>query len=156
VVLFWYNPNITDADEYERRLAEVRRYADLAGVELVEGPRDTEAWEAATAGLEEEPEGGRRCDICFGLRLEAAAAEARRQGLGHLTTTLTVSPHKSFAKVVEAAQVAGCGGAFLAIDFKKQGGTERSLQLSREYGLYRQDYCGCEPSRRAREHRRRR
>jgi predicted adenine nucleotide alpha hydrolase (AANH) superfamily ATPase len=158
VVLFWYNPNITDPDEYQRRLAEARRYAGIAGVGLIEGPHDTAAWETATQGSMEEPEGGRRCDACFRLRLQVAGEVAREQGIELLTTTLTISPHKPLAKVQAAGEQAleGMTVTYLPIDFKKQGGFERSGQLSREHGLYRQDFCGCEPSRRERERERRR
>jgi len=150
VVLFWYNPNITDRDEHGRRLREARRYARIVGVELIEGPHDTDRWEAAVEGLLNEPEGGRRCDACFRLRLQVAAEAARERGIEQLTTTLTLGPHKPLAKVLAAAEQALEGGpvTYLPIDFKKQAGFERSLQLSRKHNLYRQDFCGCEPSRR--------
>ena len=156
VVLFWYNPNITDPDEHQRRLAEARRYAGIAGVRLIEGPHDTAAWEAAAGGLMEEPEGGRRCEACFRLRLQAAARLAQEQGIELLTTTLTISPHKPLVKVLAAAEAAleGSPVTYLPIDFKKQGGFDRSGQLSRQHNLYRQDFCGCEPSRRERDRRR--
>ena len=158
VLLYWFNPNITDPDECRKRLAEARRYARIVGVTLIEGPHDTEAWSAAARGLMEEPEGGRRCDACFRLRLRAAAQVAREQGIELLTTTLTISPHKALATVQAAAEEAlvGTGVSYLPIDFKKHGGFERSRQISREHNLYRQDFCGCEPSRRERERRRRR
>ncbi len=158
VVLFWYNPNITDPGEHDRRVAEARRYAALVGAGLLEGPRDPERWEEAAEGLLEEPEGGRRCDACFRLRLQVAGQAAAERGIGLLTTTLTIGPRKPLAKVAAAAQEAltGLPVEYLPIDFKKQGGFDRSLQLSRQHGLYRQDFCGCEPSRREREERRRR
>ncbi|MBM3472160.1 MAG: epoxyqueuosine reductase QueH [Armatimonadetes bacterium] len=156
LVLFWYNPNITDPDEYRRRLAEARRYAGTASLTLIEGRPDTEAWEAAAQGLMEEPEGGRRCDACFRVRLRAAAHVAEEQGIERLTTTLTISPHKPLAKVQAAAEQAlgGTTVTYLPIDFKKQGGFERSRELSRGHNLYRQDFCGCEPSRIERNQRR--
>ena len=158
VLLYWYNPNITDPDEYRKRLVEARRYTGIVGVTLIEGPHDAPAWEAAAQGLMDEPEGGRRCDACFRLRMRAAAQVAREQGIELLTTTLTISPHKPLAKVQAAAGEAleGSPVTYLPIDFKKQGGFERSRQLSREHSLYRQDFCGCEPSRRERDRRRRR
>lgn len=157
VVLFWYNPNLTDRDEHDRRLAEARRYAQSAGVELLEGPFEDARWRTVAEGLMAEPEGGRRCDACFRLRLRVAGEAAEAQGIGLLTTTLTLGPRKPLVKVaVAAAQaLAGLPVEYLPLDFKKQGGFDRSLQLSREYGLYRQDFCGCEPSRREREERRR-
>jgi predicted adenine nucleotide alpha hydrolase (AANH) superfamily ATPase len=158
VLLYWYNPNIADVEEYRRRLAEARRYAGIVGVTLIEGPHDTGAWEAAAQGLMDEPEGGRRCDACFRLRLGAAARVAQEQGIELLTTTLTISPHKPLAKAQAAAEhaLAGTAVTYVPIDFRKQGGFERSRELSREHNLYRQDFCGCEPSRREREKRRHR
>jgi predicted adenine nucleotide alpha hydrolase (AANH) superfamily ATPase len=158
LVLFWYNPNITDTAEHERRLAEARRYAHVAGIELVEGTHDTGRWDKAAEGLLDEPEGGKRCDACFRLRLRVAAEAARERGIPFLTTTLTISPHKPLAKVAAAAALAleGLPVEFLPFDFKKQAGFERSRQLSHEHHLYRQNFCGCEPSRRERALRRRR
>lgn len=155
VVLFWYNPNITDKAEHDRRLAEVRRYAAAVGVQLIEGTHDAAAWEAATEGLTDEPEGGHRCDVCFRLRLRAAAETACVHGIKQFTTTLTVSPHKAFPRVMNAAKeaVAGLPVEFLGIDFKKRAGFERTIELSRAHNLYRQDFCGCEPSRRERRRR---
>jgi predicted adenine nucleotide alpha hydrolase (AANH) superfamily ATPase len=157
VVLFWYNPNITDAEEHDRRLAEARRYARIASAELVEGPHDPARWQEAARGLLEEPEGGRRCDACFRLRLRVAGEAARDHGIELLTTTLTLSPHKPLAKVAAAAEEAlqGLPVQYVPLDFKKQGGVDRSLQLSRQHDLYRQDFCGCESSRRERNLRRR-
>ena len=156
VVLLWYNPNVTDRDEHERRLAEARRYAGIVGVELIEGPRDVERWREAAEGLLEDPEGGRRCDACFRLRLRVAGEAAEERGIELLTTTLTLGPRKPLAKVAAAAEeaLAGLPVEYVPIDFKKQGGFDRSLQLSKQHGLYRQDFCGCEPSRLERERRR--
>jgi predicted adenine nucleotide alpha hydrolase (AANH) superfamily ATPase len=153
VVLFWYNPNITDRAEHEHRLAEARRYAGTAGVEFIEGPHEAARWQAAAEGLLEEPEGGRRCDACFQLRLRAAGEAAVERGIPLLTTTLTLGPRKPLTKVAAAAQEAlvGLPVEYLPFDFKKQGGFERSLQLSEQHKLYRQDFCGCEPSRRERD-----
>jgi len=156
VTLFWYNPNITDPEEHERRLAEARKYAQMVHLPLIEGPHDTQAWEMAAKGLLEEPEGGRRCEACFRLRLRVAGEVAREHGIGLLTTTLTVSPHKPLAQIAAAAEeaLAGLPVQFVPINFKKQGGFDRSTQLSKQFGLYRQDFCGCEPSRRERDQRR--
>ena len=156
VVLLWYNPNITDAEEHQKRLDEFLRYADRVGVDFVVGPYDVGEWWQAVQGLEEEPEGGARCAVCFRMRLETVARAAQAAGIPLFTTTLTISPHKSFTQVQEAAQAAArdTGTRFLPIDFKKQGGFERSSQLAAEHGLYRQDYCGCEFSKRERDARR--
>ena len=156
VVLFWYNPNITDPEEHERRLQEVTRYAESVGVDLISAQHDPEAWETAVAGLESEPEGGRRCDICYAMRLARTGEEAAELGIETITTTLSISPHKRIEKIAAAAAraLAGTGLGFLAEDYKKQAGFQRSAELSREFGLYRQDYCGCEPSKREAEERR--
>ena len=157
VVPLWYNPNITDPVEHERRLREAQRYAEKLGLELIAPPYTPEAWEALVRGMEEEPEGGRRCEVCFRVRLEAAARAARELGIGRFTTTLTVSPHKSFERVRVAAEAAAAreGAEYVPYDFKKQAGFQRSTELAAEHGLYRQDYCGCEFSKREREQRRR-
>jgi hypothetical protein len=156
VILFWYNPNITDREEYDRRLVEVTRYAEGVDVELVAAAHDPESWEDATAGLDAEPEGGRRCDICYAMRLARTGEEADKLGVATITTTLSISPHKRVERIAAAAAkaLAGTGNEFLAEDFKKQAGFERSAELSKEFGLYRQDYCGCEPSKREAQERR--
>jgi epoxyqueuosine reductase len=158
VVLFWCNPNITDAEEHEKRLQGARLYAERLGLRLVEAPYEPAGWQEAIRGLEDEPEGGRRCDVCFRLRLAAAAEAARVEGIAHFTTTLSISPHKSFEKIAAAGDAVPrqSGVAFLPIDFKKRAGFQRSTELAEEHGLYRQDYCGCEFSRRERDGRPRR
>lgn len=155
-MLFWYNPNITDAEEHERRADEFRRYAEELGLESVVGPYDVSAWWESIAGLEAEPEGGRRCSKCFSLRMAAAARAAHVARMSLFATTLTNSPHKSLAQVQEAGDAAAreAGVRFLPVDFKKRGGFERSSQLAAAHGLYRQDYCGCEFSKRERDARR--
>lgn len=102
-------------------------------------------WQQAVAGLEDEPEGGRRCDVCFLVRLRHAARKARELGCEVFTTTLTISPHKPLARVAPAGEQAAAetGGRFLPEDFKKRDGFRRSVELSKQYGLYRQRYCGC-------------
>ncbi len=149
VTLFYYNPNIWPQAEYLRRRDEqqrlLRQLPVKYPVQFVEGAYDPERFLAAVAGLEEAPEGGDRCAVCFSLRLAAAAQAALDRDIGLFTTTLTVSPHKNAALLNEvgsqAAQEAGI--QFLPSDFKKQDGYKRSLQLSAQYGLYRQQYCGC-------------
>lgn len=156
VVLFWYNPNLTDPVEHEKRLQEARRLAESLGLRLIAPPHDPGSWRAAVRGLESEPEGGRRCDVCFRLRLEAAAQAASEEGICAFTSTLSISPHKSFEQIKSAGESAAreTGEEFLALDFKKQSGFQRSTELAAEHGLYRQDYCGCEFSKREAEQRR--
>lgn len=150
VDVLFYNPNILPEEEFHRRLYWQRRLLEAApfgrGVELLVPPRDEEAFRAAARGLEGEPEGGARCAACFRLRLERTARQAREGGYDYFTTTLTVSPHKN-AVLINALgeELAGDrpGPAWLPGDFKKRDGYKRSVQLSREYGLYRQNWCGC-------------
>jgi len=144
--LHFFNPNIFPPGEHDRRMAEAERYATERGHRFIAGPADHAAWLGAVAGLEGEPEGGRRCQRCFAFRLEAAALRAREEGCGTFTTTLTIGPQKSAAEVNAAGEAAGKkhGVRFLAADFKKKDGFLRSCRMAKEAGMYRQDYCGCE------------
>ena len=145
VTLFFADSNISPENEYRRRLAEARRLAAAYGCAFAEDPYDHEAWLASVAGLEDEPEKGRRCLKCFEFNLTRAAEFAGSHGFAAFTTSLTISPHKRSADIFEIARRLG---NFLPIDFKKKDGFKHSLELSREHALYRQDYCGCEFSRR--------
>jgi epoxyqueuosine reductase len=147
VTLFFSNSNIHPPEEYERRLAAAPPASARLVLPLVEDVYDHAAWRAAVIGLEDEPERGRRCEPCFAFNLSRAADYAREHGFDRFTTTLTISPHKSSATIF---RVGASLGPFLAVDFKKGDGFRRGLALSREYGLYRQGYCGCEFSLRAR------
>jgi Uncharacterized protein conserved in bacteria len=153
ITIFFYNPNITDKEEYERRriaqLEFIEQYNSRIDaknrIAYLEGPYEPELFYAAAAGLEQEPEGGRRCTPCFQLRLEKTAETARISGFDTFGTTLTVSPHKNFELIYKLGMQLGMryGLTFLGEDFKKQGGYQRSIQLSKEYHLYRQRFCGC-------------
>lgn len=145
VIAYWYNPNLSPADEYAARLAAARECCDYFGVVLVEGSEDSEAWLEAVKGLEKEPEGGRRCVECFRFRLSAAASWAEGRECRWLATTLTAGPQKDVAVVHELGrQIAeGSGLEWLEETFRKSGGAHRAALLARELGLYRQDYCGC-------------
>lgn len=147
---FWYNPNIQPEAEYQRRRAAMRAVAQAMQVTLIEAERDEASWEEAVAGLEEEPEGGRRCEVCFSYRLRRAAQYAAEHGFAHLATTLPVSPHKNQQLINQLGrqQAQQLGLCFVAEDFRKRGGFQRSLELSEKWGLYRQNYCGCRYSRR--------
>lgn len=149
VTVFFCNPNITDPAEYQKRWEELVRLCALAPfgreVTLVADDYRPQDFLAAAYGLEQAPEGGDRCGRCFRLRLSRTAAYAAAHGFDYFATTLTVSPHKNAARINEigAAVAAETGVGYLASDFKKRGGYQRSIVLSREYGLYRQNYCGC-------------
>ncbi|MDP2935483.1 MAG: epoxyqueuosine reductase QueH, partial [Dehalococcoidia bacterium] len=121
-------------------------YAQGIGLPLLVSDYDTLRWHEAVRGLEDEPEGGLRCLACYRLRLEETAAIAQAQGFTHFTTTLSISPHKRADAINAIGQEVASrhGLEFYAADFKKKDGFTKSLRLSREAGLYRQDYCGCE------------
>ncbi|HIQ86286.1 MAG TPA: epoxyqueuosine reductase QueH [Candidatus Scatomorpha gallistercoris] len=146
VYLSYYNPNIQPRSEYDKRLENQKLVLEhIPGVTLAECGYDGEAYNAAVAGLESEPEGGARCTECFRLRLDFAAREAARLECEYCCTTLSVSPHKD-AQRINALGYEICakyGVKWLPGDFKKRNGYKRSIELSNEYGLYRQDYCGC-------------
>lgn len=142
ITVYFYGPNIHPVDEYRRRRDACRKAAREWGVEFAEGLYDRETWFAAVRGLEYNPEGGERCAECFRLRLERTFETMRKEGFDAFCTTLTVSPHKD-ADVVNATGRSVGGDAFIAADFKKKGGFQRAGELSSEWGLYRQHYCGC-------------
>lgn len=152
ITLFYYNPNITDTREYDKRAAEVVRLVQLVNdkpavhpVKVIVGEHEPERFYEIAKGLENVPEGGERCFKCYRLRLEEAAKLARERNADYFCTTLSISPLKNASKLNEI------GGElsesynvpWLPSDFKKKGGYLRSIELSREYGLYRQNYCGC-------------
>ena len=152
ITVLYYNPNIYPEEEYEHRLAEQRRFIDeaLNGVKLMALPYDHSEFTEYVKGLEEEKEGGARCEKCFRLRLEKTAQAAAEGGFDFFGTTLTVSPHKN-AQVINSvgekiAQEFTIAPAWLYADFKKKNGYKISIELSQKYGLYRQNFCGCEYS----------
>lgn len=147
ILLFFDNPNLDTGEEFDRRAEEARRLALDTGwaKEVLIVPYDPKTYLDAVKGHEEEREGGERCRICFRLRLSRSAEAAVNHQCDYFTTTLTISPRKNAAVLNEIGQEAGerAGIPFLPSDFKKEGGYPRSIELSREYDLYRQDYCGC-------------
>ena len=147
ITLFYYNPNIFPADEYHHRLETQKEVLKKTGfATLVEGTYQHADFLSAVRGYEAEPEGGARCEFCFRQRMEEAARLAKEGGYEYFATTLSVSPHKDAAllgKIGEELE-ARYGVKHLPSDFKKREGYKRSVVLSNELGLYRQDYCGCE------------
>lgn len=164
ITAFYYNPNITDENEYRHRVAELKRLIDEMFVgqtdevfikdktltvhkpSFIEGEYDPDSFYNIAKGLESEPECGRRCIKCYELRLRKTAEEAAKGGYEYFTTTLTISPLKD-AQVLNRLGIKlgeEYGVKYLPSDFKKNGGYQRSIELSREYNLYRQNYCGCE------------
>jgi predicted adenine nucleotide alpha hydrolase (AANH) superfamily ATPase len=152
VTVYFDNPNIHPAGEYQARLEEIRALAERWHFTLVEGEYDSVGWFDAVRGHEEEPEGAARCAICYRIRLERAARTAKSLGMDCFATTLSVSPHKNAKTINRIGKEAGglIGIQFVEADFKKMDGFKISCELSRAEGLYRQDYCGCIFSRRGR------
>ena len=146
VTVLFYNPNIEPREEYDRRAAEFSKLPMLdentGSVDLLWSYYDTERFTAAVAGFEDQTEGGERCRACFKLRLARTAELARDMGFDVFATTLSVSPHKDAVALNEiGCTLAGeYGVEFLSADFKKRDGYKRSIELSKQYGLYRQNY----------------
>ena len=152
VTVLWYNPNLFPQEEYGRRLNTQLELLEKMGLQdsvriLIEDWRP-EDYRSRAAGLEQEPEGGKRCTECFRLRLEETARIAARDGYDYFCTTLTLSRHKDAVRINTLGEEIGraAGVAWLPSDFKKQGREMRSTELAEQYGLYRQLYCGCEYS----------
>lgn len=151
ISLFFYNPNIAPKEEYDKRIIELDRFVNEFNndVKIIEGNYDNNIYEEMIKGLEEEKEGGKRCFKCFNLRLEETAKKALELNFDYFTTTLSISPYKnasvlnSIGKNLENEYKI----KYLYSDFKKNDGYKKSIELSKKYQLYRQDYCGCTYSR---------
>lgn len=157
ITVYYYNPNITEKNEYDKRAAEQERLIGQMNRErqqgefeigFVKGSYEPELFWEAARGLEQCPEGGERCEKCFRLRLENTACLADEGGFDFFTTSLTISPLKNAGLLNEIGNQAAGKTVFLPSDFKKKGGYQESVRLSIAYGLYRQDYCGCAFSKR--------
>ncbi len=151
VTAFFSNSNIHPAAEYGKRLEEMRKVAALLDVKLIEDVYDPSLWLKLTHKLRNEPEKGRRCDVCYAFRLERTARTAAALGFESFTTIMSLSPWKKAAVLNRIGKMFGrrLGVGFLEADFKKKDGFRKSVALSRELHLYRQDYCGCVYSQRA-------
>lgn len=145
VTVLFYGPNVQPEAEYDKRLHYQREVLKHVPAKLMDCEYDGAAFEEIARGLEAEPEGGKRCTACFLLRLEETAKRAAAGGFDYYCTTLTVSPHKDPERInaIGAAMGERYGVRWLPSDFKKRNGYLRSIQLAKEYGLYRQDWCGC-------------
>ena len=154
VTVFYYNSNISESAEYKKRVEEqirfIREFDTPYKVSFIEGDYEPEEFYKTVRGLEKEPEGGKRCFKCYELRLRKTAQLAKQLGFDYFTTTLTISPLKNSVILnktgLEVAQ--DIGTQYLLSDFKKKEGYKRSIELSKEYNLYRQNYCGCVYSKR--------
>lgn len=157
VTLYYYNPNIMDREEYLRRREALLKFIDAFNadnegrtrVEYLEGEYDPERFTRLAEPMKDEPEGGKRCDMCFAMRLSDTAKMAKELGYDYFTTTMSVSPHKDYKTIAELgfSLEENTGVKYLDIDFKKRNGFGRSVEMSKMYGLYRQNFCGCEYAR---------
>lgn len=150
ITVLYYNPNISPESEYTKRIWEQQKLIDEMNVKypisFMAGPYDKEKFYEMAKGLEEVKEGGVRCFGCYELRLRETARIAAQAGFDYFTTTLSISPLKNAEKLNEIGVKLAeeYGVSYLLSDFKKKNGYKRSIELSKQYGLYRQDYCGCE------------
>lgn len=155
VILYFCNPNIAPESEFDYRSNELKRLVAEMGldIEIIDEPYDSRPFYELAKGLENLPERGERCQKCIALRLEMSGAKAAELGCDYFTTTLTISPHKDCAFINECGgEIAEkCGVKYLCSDFKKHDGYKHSIELSRQYNLYRQNYCGCVFSRKLSE-----
>lgn len=149
VTMLWYNPNLQPPDEYRWRLEAARQVAEHFRVEMIEIAPDRRDWAKCVSqvpGWRSEPEGGERCKLCCAMRVARTAQEALRRGFDYCDTTLRLSPHKDVDFLRQTLQAACADNPPVQVpdlDYRKRGGFQRSVELSRELGLYRQDYCGC-------------
>ena len=139
---YYFNPNIYPLEEYEKRLKATENIARIMDFPLIVPPYDNKKWLQVAAELAQEPEGGRRCDVCFRIRLQSTFNYMQEISFDFFTTTLTIGPQKSAEKVNRIGKEIG-GDKFLAKDFKKQDGFQRANQLAKQFQIYRQNYCGC-------------
>lgn len=159
ITVYYYNPNIYPEEEYARRVKEQKELIESMSLKnsvlFVAGKYEPQKYYELIKGHEEDIEGGDRCFICYRMRLEEAARAAKEGGYEFFTTTLSISPHKNASKLNDIGEelASSYGVLYLPSDFKKRNGYKRSIELSNEYGLYRQDYCGCIFSKRARKSR---
>lgn len=144
-VVFFYNPNIYPKEEYLKRLDAEKTLCKYHNVDLIEGEYEPEVFFDRVRGFENEPERGARCDLCFAIRLEKTAQKAKELGIDEFTTSIVISPHKNYERITKIGQniAQKTDLKYLAIDFKKKDGFLKTNKLSKELGLYRQNYCGC-------------
>ena len=156
ITILYYNPNITEEKEYNKRLEEIKTFIkklNLDNVTVLPGRYNPEEFFDIAAGLEEEKERGKRCFKCYKLRLEETARQAEKLGFTYFTTTLSISPYKNSKWLNEIGEELNkvYNSTYLYADFKKKNGYKRSIELSKKFNLYRQDYCGCIYSKKERE-----
>ncbi len=154
ITVYYYNPNITEIEEYQKRVEEQKRLIQqiYPDVDFIEGPYQPEIFFEMSRGLEEEKEGGIRCSKCYYLRMRETALLAKQLNFDYFATTLSISPYKNSEQLNKIGKTLEqlYGIHYLYADFKKKNGYKRSIELSKQYHLYRQEYCGCEFSRKER------
>ncbi len=149
ITIYYYNPNITDEEEYKKRVEELRKLISKIKpkyeVSILEGEYEPEKFFEMSKGLEDQPERGKRCYYCYEMRIKDTARVAEKYNYPYFTTTLSLSPHKNADWINEIGKriEEDLNTTFLYSDFKKENGYKRSIELSKIYDLYRQDYCGC-------------
>ena len=157
ITIFYYNPNISPIDEFKKRVEEQKRLISILKtkypVNFIEGNYDNNLYEENIKGLENEPERGKRCYVCYEMRLRECAKLALEKDYDYFSTTLSISPYKNsdWLNEIGIKLEKELNIKYLYADFKKKNGYKRSLELSKKYGLYRQDYCGCIYSKQERE-----
>ncbi|MBN1222865.1 MAG: epoxyqueuosine reductase QueH [Candidatus Aminicenantes bacterium] len=142
---YFYNPNIYPETEYRLRLEEARKVAGILDFDLIEGEYSSRYWMSITRRFKDEPEKGRRCDVCYALRLAGTVRKAQEIGFEAFTTVMSLSPLKKATDLNRIGRMFSkrYGIYFLEADFKKKDGFKKSVELSKKHGLYRQNYCGC-------------
>ena len=150
VALFFYNPNISPESEYKRRLADIKKFSESSGAALITGDYNRHCWDNYISGLEEEKEGGERCEKCFMLRLQKTAYEAKLKNFDYFASAMSISPHKNFRTINEIGKKLekSHGIFYLETDFKKKDGFKKTYEISKKLDFYRQSYCGCKYSKR--------
>jgi len=146
VVGFFFNPNIHPESEYLKRKQVSEKVAKLTSIEITKGEYEPKIWLDACRDYEDEPEGHKRCFLCYELRLKKTLEVCKEKKFNCFATTLTVSPHKNSKAIIETGESIG-GDYFLPVDFKKRDGFKKTIELSKKFNLYRQSYCGCVYSR---------
>ena len=145
VTYYFYNPNIFPIEEHNRRLDELLRFCKDKNIPIIVEKEDFEFWNSKVKGYENEPEKGKRCHICYEIRLKKTAQKAKELGFDCFTTTLSISPHKSYEMIKEISEKLSkeIGIEYIDVNLKKKDGYKKSVILSQKYGFYRQNYCGC-------------
>ena len=147
-VVYFCNPNLDTKEEYEKRLEAQKVVCMYHWVDLIAEDYNHNDFLDVAKGLEDEPEKGKRCDKCIELRLRKTAEKAKEFGINKFTTSLVISPHKNFEKISKIGETLSEGSTYLSFNFRKKDGFLKTNRLSRELGIYRQNYCGCEFSKR--------